>query len=117
MTDNVPWGLVPGNFEGTILRTLHLSLLEIIAYLRELETQEERFLVAEAIGVIIANNLTEGGLEFHNEYERIVARIPMGLTSAVENITNTVIEFERGRIRRAMFGIVMRMLGSVVLER
>ena len=60
MTDKVPWGLVPGNFEGTILRTLHLSLLELIAYLRELEKREERFLVTETIGVSIANNLTEG---------------------------------------------------------
>ena len=98
MTDNVRRGLLLGKFERKILHTLQLSVLEIIAYRRELETQEERFRVAEAVGVIIANNVTEGSLEFHEEYEQIVARILVGLASSFENITDSLIEFERGRI-------------------
>ena len=52
-------------------------------------------MVAEAVGVIIANNLTEDGLEFHDEYERIFARIPMDLANDIENITVSLIEFEK----------------------
>ena len=56
MTDNIPWGMVSGSFEMTITLTLQLSPLEIIARVRELETMEERFLVAEAISVMIAKD-------------------------------------------------------------
>ena len=115
MENNVPPGLVLGSFEMTVLRTLLLSLLDVIAYLRNIELRSERFALGEAVGVTIANNLTDGGLEYHDEFERIAAMIPWRLNRAVENITDSLREME-GDARRTMFGAIMRILYDVVTE-
>ena len=71
--------------------------------------------MSEAIVMKIFKNLTERGLEFHNEYEIVVARILMDLASTVENVADSVFDFEQCGIRRAMLGILTHILGSSVL--
>ena len=77
---------------------------------------EERFVVAKEVGAIIVNSVTGGGLEFHNEHERVVARIPTGYARVIGSITDPLLEFEQGMLRREMFGILMLLLGSVIPE-
>lgn len=108
--------MVSGNFLGTVRNTIRISLLDILEYIRILPTYYERFAIAEAIGVLIANELTGGGLEYHDEYERIVARVPVTLARQVENVTEALIVMEKGQIRRGMFRAVIRILGETKLE-
>lgn len=116
MSNVVPMGMVPGNFLGTVLNTIRISLLDIIGYMRTLPSYEERFIVGQAIGVRVANELTEGGLEYHDEYKRIVSRIPAVLARPIEHLTEMILVMEEGQIRRGMFGIVMRIIGTVSME-
>ena len=99
----------------TVLRTFLLALLDIIAYLRDLENRNERYAIGEAIGVTVANSLTNGGLEWHDDFERTTARVPWRLNRAVENITDSLSEME-GLARRSMFGAIMCILYDVVVE-
>ena len=99
-----------------MLNVLRISLVEIVEYTRDLRSYEENFLVGEAIGVLMVNDLTNGGLEYHDEYERIVARVPSRLATAVENVTQCLLEFEEGATRRDMFGISMRIIAEGLRE-
>ena len=46
------------------------------------------FIVSEAIGTLIANDLTEGALEHNYEYERVAVRVPFHLEILVESLTD-----------------------------
>lgn len=65
---------------------LRIAIIEIIEYLRTLDTVEERFIIGEAVGTVIANKLTDGSLEYHDEYKRIMSRITRTIATAVQEV-------------------------------
>lgn len=73
------------------------------------------FIIEQSIGILIANELIGKELEYHDEYERIVVRIPGPLARSVEKITE-ILFGEEDQIRCGMFGAVMRILGPVVMK-
>lgn len=79
-------------------------------------TYRERFEVGDAIGVLIANDLTGGDFKYHDEYEQIVARLIGTLARRVEYLTKALRMMEEGQTRRDMFGALMRILGQAVQE-
>ena len=116
MGNNIPAGLMLGNCEGSILLTMRMGITEIVECLRGLDNIVAEFLVGETIAVSIANELIRGALEDHDEYERIISRMPTNLSRTVEWITQSLLAMEEGFVRRHMFEMVMRIIANAVME-
>lgn len=60
MSNELPLGIENCSFLGTVLNSIRISLLYITENMLRLDTYWERFQVAEAIGLLITNDLTGG---------------------------------------------------------
>lgn len=78
-----------------------------------IEAIEEIFVIGEAIGIFVANDLTNGALEYHDEFERIGTRVSGEIARAVQDAADELSELEQGLTRRSMFGSVMRIIADV----